>query len=211
MYNEYSASFPITNGVRQGCPMSPFLFNFVVDDVLSRAFASGEAGIDFLPGTRIRDLDYADDIVIFGDNPRILQATLDKLTFEFQKYSLQFAPAKCKVLIQDWHTAVPELSIGGQPLDIVDSFTYLGSVITATGEISSEISARICKARTSFVNLRHLWRRRDLSLRLKGLLYSSVVRSVLLYGCERWSWCLRDMQRLAAFHHWCMRSIACVW
>ena len=81
VYNEYSASFPITNGVRQGCPMSPFLFNFVVDDVLSRAFASGEAGIDFLPGTRIRDLDYADDIVIFGDNPRILQTTLDKLTF----------------------------------------------------------------------------------------------------------------------------------
>ncbi|KAG5450806.1 hypothetical protein CSKR_101413 [Clonorchis sinensis] len=49
-----------------------------------------------------------------------------------------------------------------------------------------DISIRIGKARAAFVNLHHLWRRRDVSLSVKGRGYNAAARSVLLYGSETW-------------------------
>ena len=34
VYNELSDSFTTTSGVRQGCPISPFLFNFIIDAIM---------------------------------------------------------------------------------------------------------------------------------------------------------------------------------
>ncbi|TNN09975.1 endonuclease-reverse transcriptase, partial [Schistosoma japonicum] len=53
----------------------------------------------------------------------------------------------------------------------VDSFTYLGSLISADGLVTDEISARIQKARLAFAKLRHLWRRQDIRLLTKGRVY----------------------------------------
>ncbi|VDO86519.1 unnamed protein product [Schistosoma margrebowiei] len=50
--------------------------------------------------------------------------------------------------------------------------------------LCDEISARIQKARLTFANLRHLWRRRDIRLSTKRCVYCATVRSVLLYGSE---------------------------
>ena len=59
-----------------------------------------------------------------------------------------------------------------------------------------------------FANLRHLWRRHDISLSLKGRVYSTTVRAVLLYGCETWPVRMDDVHRLSVFDHRCLRSIA---
>ena len=37
VYGELSGRFETTSGVRQGCPMSPFLFNFVMDKIMEYA------------------------------------------------------------------------------------------------------------------------------------------------------------------------------
>ncbi|RTG91343.1 uncharacterized protein DC041_0011716, partial [Schistosoma bovis] len=48
-----------------GCPISPFLFNFAIDDILETALMDvGSCGVDLLPGERLLDLEYADDIVL---------------------------------------------------------------------------------------------------------------------------------------------------
>ena len=74
-----------------------------------------------------------------------------------------------------------------------------------------EIDQRIAKARLAFANLRHLWRRRDIRLSLKGRVYNTTVRKVLLYGCETWPLRTEDVRRLSTFDHRCLRSIARVW
>ncbi|KER20188.1 hypothetical protein T265_11207 [Opisthorchis viverrini] len=38
------------------------------------------------------------------------------------------------------------------------------------------------RSRAAFVNLHHLWRRRDISFSVKGRVYNAAVRSILLYG-----------------------------
>ncbi|VDO97020.1 unnamed protein product [Schistosoma margrebowiei] len=90
----------------------------------------------------------------------------------------------------------------------VDNFTYLGSLISPNGLVSDEISERIPKARLAFANLRHLWRRRDIRLSIKGRVYCAAVRSVLIYSSETWPLRVEDTRKLLVFDHRCIRNIA---
>ncbi len=59
------ALFEVTTGVRQGCPLSPTLFNFVVDWIL-RNTLSGASGVQLSSTFGLTDLAYADDIALLG-------------------------------------------------------------------------------------------------------------------------------------------------
>ena len=84
----------------------------------------------------------------------------------------------------DWIESNPKLLISGEVLGTVDKLTYLGSCITAGGHIAENLSVRIVKAIVAFCNLRHSWRRKDVSLNVKGRVYNATVRPVLLYASE---------------------------
>ncbi|CAH8572676.1 unnamed protein product [Heterobilharzia americana] len=120
---------------------------------------------------------------------------------------MRFSPPKCKFLLQDWSSAVPRLTIESEVVECVDHFTYLGSRTSPGGLVADEISARIQKARLAFANLHHLWRHRDIRLSIKGRVYSTAVRSVLLYGCETWPLKVEDTRRLQVFDHRCFHNI----
>ena len=65
VYGQLSQSFDTSSGVRQGCPISPFLFNFVMDEVMHNALAEHETvGVDLVMGERLCDLEYADDVYV---------------------------------------------------------------------------------------------------------------------------------------------------
>ncbi|BHF75173.1 hypothetical protein SprV_0501826800 [Sparganum proliferum] len=68
--NNPSQPFGIRSDVRQGCILSPILFNYDIDWILGRTLREGD-GVEFAPGHRLTDLDYADDIALlassFGD------------------------------------------------------------------------------------------------------------------------------------------------
>ncbi|KAJ3640264.1 hypothetical protein Zmor_003573 [Zophobas morio] len=57
----------INRGVRQGDPLSPFLFNVVLDELLVRLESHGSIGCPFRNGTRCRVLAFADDLVVIGE------------------------------------------------------------------------------------------------------------------------------------------------
>ena len=80
---------------------------------------------------------------------------------------MQFAPSKCKVLMQNCNQT-GSLLINGTRLDVVDSFTYLGSCISNDGRIGEEVGNRITKARATFAGLHHLWRQKGISLAFKA-------------------------------------------
>ncbi|VDO61486.1 unnamed protein product [Schistosoma margrebowiei] len=167
-YGELSSTFAASSGVRQSCPLSPFLFNFIIDLLMEITFSSTEfSGIDLLQGGPLIDLEYADDIVLFGENADKMQSLLVAPSNNARMFGMRFSPPKCKLLPLDWSASTPELRIGSEVVERVDNFTYLGSLISPNGSVSDEISAQIRKARLAFANLRHLWRRRDIRLSIK--------------------------------------------
>ena len=62
----------------------------------------------------------------------------------------------------------------------VDSFTYLGSIVSKTGDADEIVKARIQKARNTFLMMKNIWKSRNFRLQTKLRLLNSNVRSVLL-------------------------------
>ena len=208
VYGELSNSFTTKSGVRQGCPLSPFLFNFVIDEIMEHCLSNvTSTGVEMLPGEKIVDLEYADDKVLLFDNFEEAQLVLNRISESANFFGMRFAPSKCKMLIQDCD-AIENLSLYNEPIEVVDNFTYLGSSISNNGGIGSEIRTRISKARLVFASLKHLWHQKGLSLHLKGRVYKTTVRAVPLYGCETWPLRVEDLRQLQTFDNRCLRSIA---
>ena len=212
VYGKLSPEFTTSSGVRQGCPLSPFLFNFVIDMLLEISLPASEtSGVEMLPGRSLADIEYADDIALLGSDPSEMQMILNNLNNSAARFGMRFTPAKCKVLLQDWVGSNPHLMLAGEPIDVVDKFVYLGSCISSGGLAGDEIISRIGKARAAFANLRHLWRRRDVSLSVKGRDCTAVVGSILLCGSETWPLRAEDIRKMSVFDHRCLHSISQVW
>ncbi|XP_023234044.1 uncharacterized protein LOC111633668 [Centruroides sculpturatus] len=87
---------PILAGVKQGCPLSPILFNIVVEPAL-RLLSGLQVGYS-LHGNSVSALAYADDITIAGATRSGLQSQLDLLSSWAQHSGLSFNATKCATL-----------------------------------------------------------------------------------------------------------------
>ena len=101
-YDQSSECFRISSGVRQGCPLSPFFFNFVMDDILGQALKSTAANFSNIQDETLCDLEYTDDIVCTFETFTDAQSLLNSLICSAARYGLKFAPAKCKTMLFNW-------------------------------------------------------------------------------------------------------------
>ena len=77
-------SIPIHSGVKQGCPLSAFLFNLAVELIICKCIATKAETLPRGPlkhhGCPISILTYADDLVILARNSQTLQTLLDTVS-----------------------------------------------------------------------------------------------------------------------------------
>ncbi|CAG9112518.1 unnamed protein product [Plutella xylostella] len=99
------------------------------------------------------------------------------------------------------------LTLDDQRLDSVDAFTYLGSTVTRQGGADEDIESRIKKAKAAFAQLKPVWDSNVLTRRIKISLFDSIVKSVLLFGCETWRVTKGLTNKLQVFVNKSLRSI----
>ncbi|KER31471.1 LOW QUALITY PROTEIN: hypothetical protein T265_12961 [Opisthorchis viverrini] len=201
-YGGLSKSFRIQSGVRQGCPLSPFLFNSVIDETMRRT----------LKGLQNPDVQIAYnecfvnlDIIHMFEEEEKTQVVLYELTKVIPSFGMHSAPTNHA----PGHTDTEHSTYNpGEALEVVEHFTYLRSCISSNCSVTVEVSTLICKARAAITNLRHLWRQNGPSLKLKGSVYQATVRAVLLYGCETWPVRAAEVRRLQVFDNRYFKAIA---
>ena len=205
--NRESKALEIKRGVRQGCILSPLLFNLYSEKIFRKALEDTKDGIK-VNGELINNIRYADDTVLLADSLEGLQELVNRVTHASKQYGLELNIKKTKYMVISKlpdHNGV--LYCANEPIERVASFTYLGSNINDSWDHSREIKCRIEKARAMFTQMKHLLCCRDLSMTLKKRMIKSYIFSILLYGVEAWTLTEAIEKRIQSFETWIYRRI----
>ena len=98
---------------------------------------------------------------------------------------------------------------GGEPIEDMDSFTYLGSIVSKTGGKDKDVKAKIQKACNTFLMIKNIWKSGNIRLQTKLRLFNSNVHvtSVLPYGLETWKTNKYTIIKVQTFVNKCPRWI----
>ena len=165
--------FQIGKGVRQGCTLSPCLFNLYVDYILRN----------------INNLRYADDTILMAESKEELKNLLMKVKEECEKVGLKLNIQKTKIMASG---PITSWEIDGETVETVSDFFLGGSKITADGDCSHEI-------KDIMTNLDSILKSRDITLLTNVPLVKAMIFPVVMYGCESWTIKKTEHQRINAF------------
>ena len=99
------------------------------------------------------------------------------------------------------------MGIGGETVEKVSDFIFLGSKITADGDCSHEMKRCLLIGRKVMTNLDSIFKSTDITLPTKVRLVKAMVFPVVMYECESWTVKKAEHQGIDAFELWCWRRL----
>ena len=154
--------FQIEKRVRQGCILSPCLFNFYAVYIMRNpGLEETQAGIK-IAGRNINYLRYADDTTLMAQSEEELKSLLMNVKEESEKVGLKLNIQKTKIMASG---PITSWEIDGETMETVTIF--LGSKITADGDCRHEIKRRLLRGKKAMAGLDNILKSRDITLPTK--------------------------------------------
>ena len=114
--------FQIGKGVRQGCILSPCLFNLYAEYIMRNAgLEEAQAGIK-IARRNINNLRYADDTTLMAESEGELKSLLMKVKEESEKVDLKLSIQKIKIIVSG---PITSWQIDGETMETATDF-FLG-------------------------------------------------------------------------------------
>ena len=163
--------FPIGQEIHQGCILSPYLFNLYAEYIMRNAgLEEAQAGIK-TAGRNIGNLRYVDDTILMAESEDELKSILIKVKEESENVGLKLSIQKTKIMASG---PIP-WQIGGEIVQTVTDFIFLGSKIIADGDCSHEIKRCLLLGSKVITNLDSILKSRDITLPTKVRLVKPMV------------------------------------
>ncbi|VDP77574.1 unnamed protein product [Schistosoma mattheei] len=124
------------------------------------------------------DLDFADHQVLLSQTQQQIQEKTTSVSAVPAAVGLNIHKEKNKILRYNTECTNP-ITIDGE-----DLFTYLGSIIDEHGGSDADVKARIGKTRAAYLQVKNIWKSKQLSTNTKVRIFNVNFKTVLLYGAE---------------------------
>ena len=181
-----SPSLKVEKGVKQGCVLSPTLFNLYVND-LKTYLDKENTEPPMLNNTPVNSLLYADDLVLISTSKDGLQRGLNTLYTFCSNWKLDVNIQKTQAMIFSKSSSVGKHSFyyGSTCIKMVKSYTYLGLTIKSNGSFSDTITKLAEKADKSLYSFNKVLLHNN-QIKLPLHLFNVFIKPILLYGSELW-------------------------
>ncbi|MEL7177812.1 MAG: reverse transcriptase domain-containing protein [Pseudomonadota bacterium] len=214
-----SDCFQIKRGVRQGCVMSPWLFNIYMDGVIREMKARVmERGVELIHEERAWHMTtslFADDTVLLAGSERELQQVVEEFNRVCMRRKLKVNVGKSKVMVFERGKSevidfgrpyrigrIQEeecyITMNGERLEEVSEFKYLGTVLSKYGDMEKEVKERVMQGKRVDGTLESIMRNKKVGLNVKKGLRDSIVLPTLTYGSETWTWNTEQQSKVRA-------------
>ncbi|CDQ65370.1 unnamed protein product [Oncorhynchus mykiss] len=172
--------FPHGCGVRQGCSLSPTLFNIYINKLARALERSAATGLTLLE-SEVKCLLFADDLVLLSPTKEGLQQHLDLLHRFCQTWALTINLSKTKIMVFQKRSSHQDhkykFHLDTIVLEHTKNYTCLGLNISATGTCDLRDKAFYAIKRNIKFNI---------PIRIWQKILESVMEPIALYGCEVW-------------------------
>ena len=200
-------------GIRQGCPLSSYLFVLVMHVLFHDVHALHGPHDKYgrhhiLEQFGYQEILYADDTLLLGGRKGQMEKILHAVECESKIYNLRLNTQKCECMCfatpeqrKDIHFA------NGEKMPNTTHVKYLGGIIRSDSDVEKEIRQRISMGWDIMCKLARVWKSDNLPIDWKFTIYTAMVQSKVTYGLETIRWLPRLNKIIAHHESRCFRKI----
>ena len=159
--------------LHQGSSLSPFLFAVIMDRLTDEVRRKP-------PWTML----FADDIVICEETREKVEQRLESWKYALERRGMKVSRSKTQYLCINGGNDNETVKMEDTKVPRVKEFKYLGSMVQERGGCEREVKKRVQAGWNGWRKVSGVICDRKLPARVKGKVYSSVVRPAMVYGLE---------------------------
>ena len=171
-----------STGIRQGCPLSPYLF-IILMTVLFRDVHDGlDPSRQTIDGLSFTQLLYADDTALVTTSAPSMNKLVAKIDTWAEHFGLKFNFSKGVAM--NYNTPFATKFKNGEQISTADETLYLGAIIRKDHSVRSEITRKFGACFATLKRLELFWNNNNCPKKFRLQVFDAVVRSKLVYGLE---------------------------
>ena len=209
-FSDHTAKGAFCSGIRQGCPLSPYLFiivlSVVLHDVDDALLSKGVPTNVWSVNHPFFDLEYADDTLLFSLTTPQGQSMLHALESEALLYGMSLNQSKTELLTNPAFQEPKWCFLNGDPVPTTEVVKYLGSHVSWTKAFDTAFSHRRALAEEAHKKLRLVWNS-SLPRNEKLKIFQAVFIPTLIYGLDSLTLTTPHLKRIDAFYIRFLRRI----